>query len=887
MRSRLALGGLAVAVAVAAALPAAAAAPGTDVPSRRAPAHSVDRDRLAAVSGLPAGLRSDRRVTALVQLADAPVAVRQAEARASARRFDRGDVQRQVRRAQDEAEPALTAAGATVTGRLDTVLNAVRVRVRVRDLGRLAAVPGVRHVQVSRLIQLDNAPGEKFTGVDRTWAETGRTGKGQVIAVVDTGIDYTHADFGGSGDPADYRGNDGTTVEAGTFPTAKVTGGYDFVGDAFDPTRDETATPRPDADPLDCDGHGTHVAGTAAGAGVQGGATYTGTYGKGTLDADFDVAPGVAPQATLKAYKVFGCSGYTSDDVVIAAIERAVKDEVDVVNLSLGSAYGTADDFDAQAITAATRAGVLVVAAAGNSGGKAYLTGSPATTTAALAVAAVNPGNAKVAGFSSGGPRSGDSALKPDLAAPGVDVDSAGYGTGAGSVRYSGTSMATPHTAGVAALTGQAHPTWDAAKLKAALMSTASPQALTGYDPQRAGGGLVQPRRATTTQQFAWTSSGLDSLAFGMNQLSGARSETQSYKITNTSAAAVSYRLSSATAGSARGASVTVEPAVVTVQPRSTATVAVTLSLSRADVAALPGAAASDGGALVTVRGVVTATPREQRADLGPLRMAFLAVPVPTSSVKPASTTVKQSSSGKTPAITVKNRGVHTGTADVFQRLLTDRSGDAVGADAPDLTGVGVQSLLPADGSTRDRVVVFAVTQARSTSTQASTVFELALDTNADGEPDRTLLAADTGVLEGGEPDGTLTSYTLDAAGDVVDAWAAVAPANGSTVLLPAQASVLGLTSTRSAIRVTGWAYSLLDGSRYDELSGTGRYDVFHPALSQGQLVTLKPGRSASIPTKVTSSRVAKQTSSGWLVVTPDDAAGAAEADRVSLKLRP
>ena len=127
--------------------------------------------------------------------------------------------------------------------------------------------------------------------------------------MVDSGIDYTHADFGGPGTPAAWQYAHTHEADAPTYGSSKVIGGYDFVGDAYHRTK-ETPTPvaHPDDNPIDCGGHGTHVAGSAAGFGVNAdGSTYTGDYDQSTDFGAMKIGPGMAPGAELLAYKVFGC----------------------------------------------------------------------------------------------------------------------------------------------------------------------------------------------------------------------------------------------------------------------------------------------------------------------------------------------------------------------------------------------------------------------------------------------------------------------------------------------------------------------------------------------------------------------------------------------------
>src|SRR5690606_26421256 len=241
--------------------------------------------------------------------------------------------------------------------------------------GVLSVAPVTRHyVDAVRIHNEDSVP---WIGGDAV-KSLGYTGNGVTIAIIDTGIDYTHAAFGGSGDPADYAANDPDVVEADTFPTAKVIGGYDFAGPDYDPcAATPIDIPDPDDDPLDGNGHGTHGAATAAGLGAAG-------HGEG-----------MAPDAQLYALKVFndteGCTELTAE-----AIEWAMdpnddgdtSDRVDVINMSLGAGYGSSNDVSAIAAQNAVNAGIVVVASSGNSGPIPYITGAPAVADGAISVAA-------------------------------------------------------------------------------------------------------------------------------------------------------------------------------------------------------------------------------------------------------------------------------------------------------------------------------------------------------------------------------------------------------------------------------------------------------------------------------------------------------------------
>jgi subtilisin family serine protease len=218
----------------------------------------------------------------------------------------------------------------------------------------------------------------KFIGAEAAYAQDIH-GEGMKVGIIDTGIDYTHKMFLGEGTEEAYKNNNPTQANA-AFPGKKVVGGIDLVGTEYDPASSNFANhiPVPDLNPLDEAGHGTHVAGTVAGIG-DGINTYN----------------GVAPSATLYAIKVFGAHGSTSDEIVMAALEYAAdptgdlsfKEQLDVVNLSLGSGYGNPHTMYNHAVRNLVRGGTVVVASAGNSGDKSYITGAPAVVDEAISVA--------------------------------------------------------------------------------------------------------------------------------------------------------------------------------------------------------------------------------------------------------------------------------------------------------------------------------------------------------------------------------------------------------------------------------------------------------------------------------------------------------------------
>ncbi|MCO8275442.1 S8 family serine peptidase [Actinoplanes sp. TRM 88003] len=334
----------------------------------------------------------------MVQLAAEPLAVAAADTPLNnAQRKQKRD---SLDRAQAPVEQRVRELGGTVLGTYQQAYNGVKVRIGADRARQLAQEPGVIGVRTLRSLQRDNTNGVPLIGAPQAWSAPGKLhGEGIKVAIIDSGIDYTHADFGGPGTEAAYEKAHATSAELADpalfGPRApKIKGGIDLAGDSYQPDPagpDYQPVPVPDSNPLDCQGHGTHVAGTTAGFGVTAdGKTYTGGYDARTISGrSWTVGPGAAPKADLYAVRVFGCEGST--DLVVDAIEWSVANDIDVINMSLGAGFGVSDTPEAEAADNAAKAGVIVVASSGNSGPSPYITGSPASSTRAISVAASDP----------------------------------------------------------------------------------------------------------------------------------------------------------------------------------------------------------------------------------------------------------------------------------------------------------------------------------------------------------------------------------------------------------------------------------------------------------------------------------------------------------------
>lgn len=303
------------------------------------------------------------------------------------------------------------------------LIPATALKLRVQELKALEEDPRVEAVWVDKPVYALLDVSVPLIRAPLVW-ERGFTGKGVKVAVVDTGIDPQHPDFAG-----------------------RILAFTSFVGGNGE----------------DDHGHGTHVAGIIAGSGEASGGKYR----------------GVAPEALILSAKVLKADGSGMMSDVMAGIEWAVEQGAKIINLSLGSP-GPCDGTDALSVMcdAAVKAGVVVCAAAGNDGPHPGTVGSPGCAREVITVGASND-NDQVAPFSSRGPTA-DGRTKPDILFPGVGIVSCrASGTSMGNpldnfyTSASGTSMATPHASGVAALLLQAYPDLTPAQIKAKMMNSA------------------------------------------------------------------------------------------------------------------------------------------------------------------------------------------------------------------------------------------------------------------------------------------------------------------------------------------------------------------------------------------------------------------------------
>ncbi|MGE5236905.1 MAG: S8 family serine peptidase [Acidobacteriota bacterium] len=1004
---------------------------------------------LARIPASLQGLAADQLVPVYVVLAGDPAAALAAppQGGAAAASPDRVEARVHALEAEQSAmEPSLTALDARVVYRFQRLANAIEILVPARRLPAIVALPGVVRLDPVGRYHLLNSTSVPFIGAPEVWQRgTGAgDGKGIRIGIIDTGIDYLHADFGGSGNPADYAADDRTIVTDHPFPTAKVVGGWDFAGDAYDASEQATSTPAPDPDPLDCFGHGTHVAGTAAGYGVlANGQTYTGPYDTTTNFSQFTVGPGVAPMADLYALKIFGCSGSTN--LVGPALEWAADPahHMDVVNLSLGCDFWCDSPTELTALENLTALGTVVVAAGGNAGNTFYDVSDPAASEHAIAVAAsidngltspalqvtqppaiaglylaaegaitrplsqsgpvtgtvvqVQPADAcaaltngsavrgkialidrgtclfsakitnaqsggaiavvlvnnvagdpivmggdssgitipgvmigltsgttikaklsqgvavrldasltvsrpdladQIADFSSRGPRSWDSGLKPDLAAPGYRIVSAAMSKGTAGVEMSGTSMATPHVSGAAALMRQVHPDFSANDVKAVLMNTARPTSVAGapYPESRVGAGRVDLAAAANATVTAvndgdpWAVS----LSFGVVESASPTTRTGKIRLANygsapvTLSVSVAPTLAPAGVGLVPGATSVTVPARVSAGHPGTATVSVTLSFDPQHFvpAADPTTPDTQSGQARFVLPEATGALLFTGGAGGPtLHVPYYAVLSPISRTAVAAEHLCiPAGPGTVPAVLPVGGITGTPPEVVSAFQLGAESSSLVATDpathAADLIAVGAASDAASHASFSDATVYFGIATAGEWTTPQPflNTIEVHIDTNGDGADDDVVTAQNYGTLASGDPTdsgsatdtfvtgvaaSTANTQTIDSLVNIVPPTVAdTRPFNDSVLILPVKVASLGLTSAQPSFTYYVRTYTYAGGETVDT-SPRVTFDPTHPTVDTatgldgtplflaGEPITLRIDTSATPPVKV------------------------------------
>ncbi len=958
----------------------------------------------------------NHQTTVVVQLAGDPITVADANAAAPLSDNQKQSIRDQLRSQQAPVENQVRNYGGKVLASYQASYNGFKVSISASNAAQLASLPGVVAVWPLELMQPSNIHGIPLIGAPQVWdGVNGLHGEGIKIADIDTGIDYTHADFGGSGNPNDYTAalaSDTLPANPAWFgPTApKVKGGIDLVGDSYNPQPGPgyQPNPQPDPNPLDCNSHGTHTAGTMAGFGVLGnGQTYTGPYNATTVSSNnWLVGPGVAPKADLYSVKIFGCSGPTNE--VIDAIEWAVDNNMDVINMSLGSPFGSSDSPDAVAAENAAHDGVIVVASSGNEGSNAYMTGDPASGNDVISVAANDPtqtfaganiamssGTAAVtqsnnasfsnglsgkifivppdptnsddggpigfgcnpasyvgaageiavvqrlstggcartvraqyaasagaigvvlvndiagyppptgdipgvgvpyfgalasdaatfvaaagtngtvthsasvsnplfeslASFSSWGPRSGDSFLKPNITAPGVSIASAGMGTGNGALVDSGTSMAAPHVTGTAALVKQAHPNWRRVKYwDAAIENTADPAGVSNYSTAGAGTGLVQALPAVQTQVVALGDHDMGVVNFGYNELNRDFNGNEDLKLTNFGDSWATFNVSD-TLDQGSPHSISTYGSTVSVPPRGSRDVHVRLSVpvSTAGGPSVPGVTDFSD-----VAGLLQFTPVSGSNNNVTLRVPYYMVPAAISNVQTRVDDGKINKTHTATAVTTNYRAPVAGSAQWFAWGIKDKRDH--GLKSNDLQAVGVQSF------PSQQFLQFAISTNHRWSNAAQDVFDVLVDVNNDGTPDYDVEAVDLGAVQGLDFDGTdaVAVFAL-ASGDGAIKYLADAPTDSSTMILPVDFAQLCVAGNPCLSSTGHFTYSVQALSLTDSTLDTGDMSAtFNPnssAVNTGMFDEVAPNASATETLSVNPTEQAASPALGWMVV--------------------
>ncbi|MFV0373744.1 S8 family serine peptidase, partial [Microbacterium sp.] len=496
-----------------------------------------------------------------------------------------------------------------------------------------------------------------------------------------------------------------------------------------------------------------------------------------------------------------------------------------------------------------------------------------------------NPGFRGYGSFTSSGPRSGDSAIGPDIAAPGVSTASAAVGTGTDGTRLSGTSMAAPHAAGVAALVRQAHPEWPASEVSAAIVSTADPDAVEGQDLVRGGVGLVDTAQAVATTVTAtgdpflsdrgWSRQA--TLSFGFRESISSMRGLKTVTVRNTGTSPVTFDVSTTPTEQSLEADLTLSRDSVTVQPGRTARVALRVSLAAEEVPT--SMAGTDPFVFYEVSGNVVLTSPDAT-----LRVPYVMVPRSNSEVT-ARADFSDVHDGAnlidgTAEVTLRNRrGALDTAARVFTWGLSDARRDAGGQPDTgyDLRAAGVQSYATGD----DHLLVFAVNTYRRWSNAAEIEFDVVIDTDRDGTNDWAVFSYDSGRVRSGSSNGLAEVFLIDLHTNQISGsgFLAQAPTDSSTIVLPVHASDLGIEGAFDYTVQTGVPQG--GGDSFREIA---TYDPTARAVSDGAVTVVPRGGSVIVDVDVDAAAYADQQPLGLMVVAVDNRSGASEARLIGLE---
>lgn len=397
--------GSATAVAMAVTLSGPASAAGIPQPADGEQAFSLPISSSQALSNLKVSgplAKASGEVSVFVQLkGDGAFET----VKKSGKNKDTAKVKKMSKDVKAKGKQLAAESDSTIIYTTHNALQGVALTGDAEDLRKLAERSDVAKISSIVPKKPSNRSSVVDTGALESWKSLDKTGKGIKVAVLDTGVDYTHASFGGPGTLEAYKEAQASTelpsADSGLRDDNKFIGGWDLVGDDYNANSDAESyqpIPHPDPNPLDCEaaGHGSHVAGTTAGYGVNAdGSTFTGNYAD--LDAkalsEMKVGPGSAPEAQLIGIRVFGCEG--SSSVVGQALDYVLdpngdgdfSDRAQVVNMSLGSDHSPTEDPENDIVDELTKAGILSVVASGNAGDVTDVGGSPGNSRSSLTVA--------------------------------------------------------------------------------------------------------------------------------------------------------------------------------------------------------------------------------------------------------------------------------------------------------------------------------------------------------------------------------------------------------------------------------------------------------------------------------------------------------------------